>query len=126
MRHLVFPMQCNEEGEPLLIHSIQRNENEEGMPSRPLLSTRRQQGYDPPCPLLVLPLQCNPTRVRPSSSPPFNATQRGGSLLIPCFQHDNEEGRTLLVPSFQCDPMRRSHFLRKWRGHAPRRIVLCI
>src|SRR6266545_2189132 len=103
MRHLIFPMQRNEEGEPLLIHSIQCDENEEGMPSRPLLSTRRQRGYDPPCPLLVLPLQRDPTRVHPSSSPSFNATQRGGSLLIPCFQHNNEEGRTLVVPSFQHD-----------------------
>src|SRR6266508_2623609 len=78
MRHLVFPTQRNEEGEPLLIHSIQCDENEEGMPSRPLLSTRRQRGYDPPCPLLVLPLQRDPTR-RVPPHPLLSTQQRGGS-----------------------------------------------
>src|SRR6266540_2368987 len=92
MRHLVFPTQRNEEGEPLLIHSIQRDENEEGMPSRPLLSTRRQRGYNPPCPLLVLPLQRDPTRVGPSSSPAFNTTtRRVVPSLSPLSTRPNEE-----------------------------------
>src|SRR6266545_2845320 len=74
MRHLVFPTQCNEEGEPFLIHSIQRDENEEGMPSRPLLSTRRQRGGSyPPCLLLStrpneeVPLSTQTARASPSS-----------------------------------------------------------